>query len=928
MRFAAAGLLLMAAVPARAGDTPLYEPAPEWIAAPLEAGAPAAGGQGAALQVFDSQVRIEGDREWEYVDTAVHIASPEVLVTFSTITLDWIPDKGDLIVHEISLLRGGETINLLAAGTKLEVLRREKNLEKLELTGELSATATLEGVQVGDILRIRHSRTSRDAALGGNVETVAPILAKPVGLGAGRLRVIWPAEAGINWRLHASGFDAQPVRKGKQVELLVPLPAPKQPEMPDDAPVRFRHPPLLEISSFEDWADVSRTMAPLYATEGALTPELAAEAETIRSAAQAPLERAQLALQLVQDKIRYLAVGMNGGNLVPQSPAETWQLRYGDCKAKTLLLLTLLRELGIEAEPVAASLELGDFVQNRIAGVSAFDHVLVRAEIDGESLWLDGTGIGSRIEDIRDTPNFGHVLPLRQEGAGLMAVELRPNGRPDVHLTVVADESTSFDLPMIFDATAVVRGELSMAYKLAVSNLDAERRDELVKQLFTSLMGQSQFSEVSIEDDPANAATVLKARGVTGTAWSREDGKFRRDLARALDGVDFRPNRAKREWADIPVATPGPETMSYSMTIRLPDGGKGYVLEGEGGTSAAFAGRQYHRSVALRDGVLTIDEQLVATGAEIPVSAIAAERDKVSLAIASQPRVTAPDDATRRWNLGKAAAGATQKQRIAEIYDTAIAQDPDETSGYLSRASFRNGIGDFKGAREDYSKAIAISADQSTYLQRAWVNRSLGDLKAARADAAKARDIDPSSVGANSLLADILAEQGELDEAVALLDERIALGGDQRDDYLEAKAGIIGEYGDPAEALAIVNELMTRKPADPGLLNASCWIKGTRSVELDSALKECTSAIELSSSPVAALDSRSVVWLRMERYEDALRDLDAVLNREPALAQSRYMRAVVLARLGRAEESADELAIARQILPRVDAPYKRYGILP
>src|SRR5207245_7674926 len=45
------------------------------------------------------------------------------------------------------------------------------------------------------------------------------------------------------------------------------------------------------------------------------------------------------------------------GGLVPASAETTWSRRFGDCKAKTALLLAILHEFGIEAEPVARSEE-------------------------------------------------------------------------------------------------------------------------------------------------------------------------------------------------------------------------------------------------------------------------------------------------------------------------------------------------------------------------------------------------------------------------------------------------------------------------------------------------------------------------------------------------------------------------------------------
>src|SRR3546814_1284715 len=87
------------------------------------------------------------------------------------------------------------------------------------------------------------------------------------------------------------------------------------------------------------WADLSRTIAPLYATAGTIRDSgaLAAEVDRIAAATSDPKARADAALRLVQNEIRYLYRGMENGNYVPQAPEATWSLRYGDCKAKTLL---------------------------------------------------------------------------------------------------------------------------------------------------------------------------------------------------------------------------------------------------------------------------------------------------------------------------------------------------------------------------------------------------------------------------------------------------------------------------------------------------------------------------------------------------------------------------------------------------------------
>ncbi len=81
---------------------------------------------------------------------------------------------------------------------------------------------------------------------------------------------------------------------------------------------------------------------------------------------------------------------------MPARADETWQRRFGDCKGKTVLLLALLKELGIQAEPALVSLGGGDGLDERLPSLGAFNHVIVRATIGGKVYWLDGTRTGDR----------------------------------------------------------------------------------------------------------------------------------------------------------------------------------------------------------------------------------------------------------------------------------------------------------------------------------------------------------------------------------------------------------------------------------------------------------------------------------------------------------------------------------------------------
>lgn len=926
--YISAGLTAFAVIApssAHAGDTPLYQPAAAWV---VPANAPVSSGA-TPLAKLDIQHRIENGLLSTYVDQATRITSAEILSQAATLVVPWAPDKGDLIVHELSILRDGTTIDLLAKGQKFTILRREQTLEQRELTGILSATLAVEGLQVGDLLQMRLTITAKDSALAGRVQDVVPLLALPARVDYAHVRFSWPTKEPMRWHLLAEGAKPQPVRKGNYTEIAMALPLPKQAEMPQDAPSRYQHPPLMELTNFADWADVSRVMAPLYATQGMIDPgsALALEVAAIEKASSTPLGRAQLALELVQDKIRYLAVGMDGGNYLPQKPAKTWEVRYGDCKAKSLLLLALLHAMKIDAEPVLANVGMGDFVVDRLPSAAAFNHILVRTTIDGETFWMDGTGSGSRMADIRDTPPFYHVLPVRADGAALVRIETHANARPMLDLSVDADESTSVDLPSPFQATAILHGPAAAQIILAKNQLGEKEQREAVQSLFQTWLGQGQYADATIIPDSKTGDVTIQARGVTTTPWVTEDRRRKRFVTRAVNAVSFAPDRSKPNWSAIPVAVRPPSGMRYRLRLKLPVNGQGFSIDGTPDMKERIAGFDIARTTKLEGGIVTLDERIDSLGGEVPAARIPAERDAVATAQARAPRLVAPADTRRRWDIAMAdMRSSSQIGAIRAIFDKVITDDPDEASGYVSRAAFLEGVGDRRAAFADRTRAVEIVPSVESYMARSNAAYQLGDIKAALADGESARALDPSSAWATGRVAFMKAELGNLAEGVSLLDERIALGGEMRPAYLNSKAELLAEYGKVEDALAIFDELIVQKPGSPSLMNQRCWAKGTRSVMLDSAVKDCTTAIELSNDTSAALDSRAMVWYRLERYDQALADLDAVLAANPGQSDSRFLRAVVLKALHRDSDAAVDSAIARRLDPSVDRRYARFGI--
>ena len=915
---------------AHAGDKPLYQAAPAWVTPGPQLDAATLTDEDPAILVMDQQQKLEDGQVWIYASTAMRIASPEMLTQAGTISLPWDPSKGDLIFHSIEILRGGDRIDVLKSGQRFTVLQREQMLERAFLSGMLTATMPVEGLRIGDVLQVSFSMTRKDPVLKGQLQSLAPLLFKPMPIKFGRLRVIWPASMELNWKAHVQS-DAFAVARtpAGYNELSVKLPFPELIEMPSDAPGRFQPLPLFEAATFAGWSDVAATMAPLYRTEGTIAPgsPLAGEVAKIAAASQDPRVRTASALRLVQDQVRYLFRGMDDGAYVPQAPAHTWSVRYGDCKAKTLLLLAILHELGIEAEAVLVNSNAGDVLPKRLPMPGAFDHVIVRATIGSDTLWLDGTAGGARLADLGDVPPFRNALPLRATGAVLLPMPMHANARPDADVDVEIDARAGIGFPAPFKLRAALRGGSAMMLRMAQTQMGREKALEMAANTAGQYVANAEVVDRDLRYDEESGTMIVTASGIARPGWSKEEGRFKLGLDTAIDSVGFDPDRGRAAWKDIPVSTGDLTSSRLATRIRLPGGGAGFAFEGDQTLPATLAGAVLSRKAAIDGEWLAVEDRVVTGVNEVAPADIGATRQQVTLARSRLLKAIAPASAPPRWQQIAAAKQAKVFEPILAAYARRIAAEPKKVEGYTGRATFLESIYDRQGAMRDVEKVIAIAPTTESHLWRARLWSALGDDKKALGDIVSARVLDPGSADAIAQFATLRAHGGAVDEALTIVKDKVTAGGKEKNRFLMLQAELLAENGKPAEAIAALDAAISAKPGDPTLLNSRCWVKGTGHVALDTALKDCTKAIELSEQPAGVLDSRGLVYFRMGRMEEALADFDAALDQAPDMAASLFMRGVIRKRTG--VEGADaDLAAARMIWPRIDEDYARYGIKP
>ncbi|WP_200945211.1 DUF3857 domain-containing transglutaminase family protein [Caulobacter sp. Root1472] len=573
-------------------------PAPAWAVASSPMPVPETATGAVFFRRQDAEIHLSDKGQAQYLGYRIRILQPSAL-QLGNISIAWDPAAGAPIVHGIKVFRDEQVIDVLKDAT-FEILRREDQLEAAKLDGMLTAVLRVPDLRVGDELEVELTTFQRNPALGSNQSGLL-LLGPSPSPGRYRLGLSWDEGHKPDLKMTAD-MTAAMQNSERAVEFRFDNP-PLQ-SAPTDAPIRYQWQRVVEYSDFHDWSALSRHFAPLYATASVLAPDssLKREAARLRAAQASPLDRAGAALKLVQQNVRYIYVGLNGGNLVPVSADETWKRRYGDCKGKTVLLLALLRELGIDAEAVLVnSSGVDDGFDQRLPIPQLFDHVLVRAHIDGKVYWLDGTLPPVASPSPQPVLPVKWVLPLTAQGADLERLEWRPAATPEQISLFEIDARAGFDKPSRIVSTEIVRGLPALEQQVQFSSVSEGQLLELFRQNATGGVWQT-IDDVKWRYDQKAGASILTISG-TGTMDWDDDGPGERSLA--LPGGGFNPpeRRARADHKDVPYYTK-PEYTCHVTTVRLPSSTQPNQWSSGKSYDTRIFGRNYHRAWELRDGAI------------------------------------------------------------------------------------------------------------------------------------------------------------------------------------------------------------------------------------------------------------------------------------------------------------------------------------
>jgi transglutaminase-like putative cysteine protease len=486
----------------------------------------------------------------------------------ANLSLDFDPTYQSLTLHWARIWRGAQHLDRLDA-SKVKVIQAERDADQFILDGKKTAILVLDDVTVGDIIDYSYSLKGTNPVFAGHFSSTIPVqMEQP----AGRLftRVLWPTQRHLFAKPHGCSVSPTAVAGKEAVEYTWDFQQVPGLSVEDLLPAWYDPQPWVQLSEFKTWAEVNQWALALFQLSTPVSPALAAKIADWRQISDSE-QRVLAALRFVQDDVRYFGIEIGSSSEKPTDPSTVLSRRFGDCKDKSLLFVTILRALGIPAYPVLVNTAWGRGIADWHPSAGIFDHCIAVVQCNGQTYFLDPT------MNYQRGPLAAHYLPAY--GCGLMVTpattglslipqttglprtttteyfQLRGKSQPsDLKVVTVADGRAAEDLRQLFAETKRSDIEKNHTHFYADSYPGIRLSTPIVVQ----------------DDEQQNRFQIVESYAIDD-AWTKPDKghKFRCDFYPLAIAAELKkPVDTTRQ---LPLGVSFPEHQIVRTEVTLPD---------------------------------------------------------------------------------------------------------------------------------------------------------------------------------------------------------------------------------------------------------------------------------------------------------------------------------------------------------------------
>lgn len=327
--------------------------------------------------------------------------------------------------------------------------------------------------------------------------------------------------------------------------------------------------PFVLVSSFDSWKDINTWSQQLFEQHVSQHASVLDIARQIEQTAGTEPEKIKAVFDYMEDNIRYVYAHVGRNGYEPHDAQDVLSNGYGDCKDQTVLSVSILRAMGIQAYPALTAIQ--GSALSRGMPRNYFDHMLVYIPPtqDRSAIWLDTTG------SMLDFPG----VHLSYEGKPALVV----NGQDDQLTPIMPDANTRHAVLVELSFQPVSGGNVELHVDITYAGLMGQNiasalhfasdKDAFIKEMLRPLYPQTTLSSASHHKVADSKETyVLSAVFISKDGWKGAPSPFNvgsgiaqfTNLVYSLASIEEPGKRTQ------PLQTPKPFELSLVITIPQP----------------------------------------------------------------------------------------------------------------------------------------------------------------------------------------------------------------------------------------------------------------------------------------------------------------------------------------------------------------------
>ena len=329
----------------------------------------------------------------------------------------------------------------------------------------------------------------------------------------------------------------------------------------------------LEVSSLNGWDHVANWFWGLQQPQAKATDAIKTTVKQLISDKKNDDDKARAIYDWVANRTRYVGLEFGLSAYRPHSASEVHDKRYGDCKDKANLLITMLGLAGIKANPVLLHAEERREVGKGLPTLNAFNHCIALANVSGKEVWLDATAETCAYGDIpySDRGVEGFVV---SGGKGVFkripAYQPAENGISlKMNVNLLADGSAEIK------SNLTLRGESGQGVRATVRSLTPGKRKEMSQKMAQRLSSGAKMTQFDLPDGSEKSGDFVMQISASAPNFAQSAGDI---LIVPLGGNEgAQSNPFTQETRTYPLVEEDASRTTTETTLILPEG---YVAEG------------------------------------------------------------------------------------------------------------------------------------------------------------------------------------------------------------------------------------------------------------------------------------------------------------------------------------------------------------